>query len=221
MTDQNTIVPAKYYDRLPANARKIFLRWAPRLYDTVRFNMPDSELHAMEHCERVLFHALAVGAEEIGDDDREALEILAHAAVFHDTRRHDEYLDTGHGARAAVYYEDFCRQSDGTMTFHPESALLMRFHDLDDSKGYAAIDKNFPPEKAPRARKLYEIFKDADALDRWRLGRHGLDEKYLRNPTARSLVGTARDLVTETMDPDVLDYYDRLIDEIMKKNGEI
>ncbi|MDE6090464.1 MAG: hypothetical protein K2G41_07155 [Duncaniella sp.] len=208
------ITPSRFYESLPATARELFLKWGDFLWNDVTFNMPDSKLHAMGHCERVLFHALAMGVLEIGHDDMEALEILAHASVFHDTRRQDEYQDVGHGARAAVYYEDYCRQSDGAVTFHPEAAYLMRYHDLDDNIGREAIRKGFP-DSYGRVEKLYEIFKDADALDRWRLGRWGLDVKYLRTDSARSLVDTARDLVNATMDPAVVAYYDRLIDDMM------
>lgn len=44
---------------------------------------------------------------------------------------------------------------------------------------------------------LYKIFKDADALDRWRLGHDGLDEAYLRNDEAGELVDFSRKLVEE------------------------
>lgn len=212
------ITPARFYTHLPENARSLFLKWGQFMHDNIRFNMPDSPLHAMNHCERVMLHALTIGALEFGDDDTEALEILAHASAFHDTRRLDEYSDTGHGARAAVHYEEFCNLSDGSVTFHPETVYLMRYHDLDDSKGIEAIRRDFP-DSAERVEKLYAIFKDADALDRWRLGRWGLDQRFLRTESARELVGTARELVGETMDPEILDYYDRLIDDLMKKRG--
>lgn len=213
------ITPQKYIDHLPANARGHFLKWAKFLHDKVDFNMPDSDLHAKEHCERVLLHALAISAAEMGDDDSEALEILAHAADFHDTRRQDEYLDTGHGARAAVNYEKFCKQHPDEITFHPEAVYLMRYHDLDDRQGIEAIRRDFP-DKAERVEKLYSIFKDADALDRWRLGRWGLDVKYLRTEAARRRVDEARELVSETMDPKILAHYDKLMDDLMKSRRE-
>ncbi|WP_300506578.1 hypothetical protein [uncultured Duncaniella sp.] len=224
------ITPARYYDDLPAEVRNLFLKWGRFLYDDVSFNMPDSPLHAAHHCERVLLHALRMGVAEMGIDDIEALEILAHASVFHDTRRHDEYLDTGHGARAAVYYTEFCKGASNSedsdcparqqagIVFHPEAVYLMRYHDLDDTLGIEAIRRDFP-DRAGRVEKLYAIFKDADALDRWRLGRWGLDEKYLRTASARTLVQTARNLVTDTMDPAILAHYDRLMNEIMSKKS--
>ena len=39
---------------------------------------------------------------------------------------------------------------------------------------------------------LYQIFKDADALDRFRLGPGGFDSKYLRTNEARKLVEYAK-----------------------------
>ncbi|MBD5354879.1 MAG: hypothetical protein HDR85_08270 [Bacteroides sp.] len=209
------LTPAAFSDELPRTAREMFIKWGRFLYSTVDFNMPDSPLHAKSHCERVLFHALMMGAMEMGDDV-EALEILAHASIFHDTRRQDEYLDTGHGARAAVHYEDFCREHPDEIVFHPEAVYLMRYHDLDDSRGIKAIRKAFP-DRSERVGKLYAIFKDADALDRWRLGRWGLDEKYLRTPSSHRLVGKARELVGATMNPKILAYYDNLIDTMMQE----
>lgn len=210
------ITPSEFYDSLPENVIRLFLKWGQFLYDDVTFNMPDSELHAKEHCERVMLHALTMGALEFGEDDLDALEILAHASVFHDTRRQDEYLDTGHGARAAVYYEEFCRGADGKITFHPETVYLMRYHDLDDRLGIEAIRKAFA-DNSTRVEMLYSVFKDADALDRWRLGRWGLDEKYLRSSSSHRLVDTARRLVTATVPHRILAHYDRLMDSIMRR----
>jgi len=48
---------------------------------------------------------------------------------------------------------------------------------------------------------LYRIFKDADALDRWRLGRYALNPDYLRTREAEALVGFARKLVELTHQP--------------------
>ena len=47
-------------------------------------------------------------------------------------------------------------------------------------------------------RQLYAIFKDADALDRWRLGRFGLDINRLRSDEAAQLAGFSRTLVGMT-----------------------
>ncbi len=208
------IIPEAEMNKLPPIVRDLCRQWAGFMHDRVRFNMPDSPIHALGHCERVLLYALIMGNRIFGDDG-EQLEILAHSAVFHDTRRQDDYLDTGHGARAAVYYKEFCEENDD-ITYHPESVLLMRYHDLDDSKGYKAIENEFPADTR-RVDKLYDIFKDADALDRWRIGRNGLDPGYLRTPESRELVGYARNLVLETVDRDFLAFIERQVDAAIER----
>ena len=46
----------------------------------------------------------------------------------------------------------------------------------------------------PKMRLLTQIFKDADALDRYRFGPDGLDPSYLRRPAATRLMRAARRL---------------------------
>lgn len=202
------IIPRDIIQKQTPEVAAGYDRWASYMWDNVDFNMPESRIHALPHCERVLLHALRI-ADRLFPADGEAAEILAHASVFHDTRRLDEYLDTGHGARAAVNYEDFCRKNSG-LTFHREAVYLMRYHDLDDCKGIEAIRRDFGSD-APRVELLYAIFKDSDALDRWRLGSLGLDPRYLRTAPARSDIDFARDLVAITMDPAILAEIDSLV----------
>ena len=207
-------IPQSELDRLSPTVRRLLLRWDDFLHRRVHFNMADSKIHAAAHCERVLLYALILG-EQIFGDDEDALTELAHAAVFHDTRRHDDYLDTGHGARGAVYYREYCAEHPD-MKCYPESAYLMRYHDLDDKVGRAAISKKFGAD-APRVLKLYDIFKDADALDRWRLGPHGLDPKFLRTPQARGMTEYSRRIVNKTMPEDLRLEIARKVEEMIRK----
>lgn len=186
-----------------------FRRWQSLLYDRVDFNMPQSRLHSYAHTERVLLHALNLASAIYGDSGSLPMEILAHAALFHDTRRQDEYLDRGHGARGAVAYGEFCKRNSD-MVYHPEAAYLMRYHDIDDAIGRDRIVKELGDD-ADATLSLYAIFKDADALDRGRLGSLGLDEKYLRTDAARASVNFANRLVAETVDPVFLQKIDRLV----------
>ena len=169
----------------------------------------------LRNCERVLLYVLILGADILGADN-DALDILAHAAIFHDTRRQDDYLDIGHGARAAVYYEQFCQDNDN-IEFHPESVALMRYHDLDDTVGKEAIQMHFGTEES-RVQSLYDIFKDADALDRWRLGGRGLDPKYLRTDKAKILTDYSHRIVKETIPGELLDKIDNTVREMMEQH---
>lgn len=173
----------------------LFLRWRAVLYDCLDFGLSDSRIHSKPHCERVLLYALMISdGLDVDDGWREA---LCHACIFHDSRRQDDWLDVGHGDRAADYYGEYCRESD--LTFHPEAAVAMRFHDRDDAMGEEAMEDD------EGAICLYRVLKDADALDRFRLGPDGLDERFLRTPQARGLVGFARELVRSEMDADAGD----------------
>lgn len=205
-------VSSQEIDKLSPVVRKYFCEWRDFLYHRVKFNMPDSKIHAAAHCERVLLYALIIGEKLFGDDDR-MLTALAHASVFHDTRRQDEYLDTGHGARAAVYYREYCNDHPD-ITYMPEAALMMKYHDIDDKRGIAGITREYKGE-LHRMLTLYDIFKDADALDRWRLGHRGLDPRYLRTAPAREMTQYSRRIVEETMDPDVLKSISDEVDRVL------
>ena len=210
-------IPKSEIEKLTPIVKDRFLKWESYMTRKVRFNMPDSEIHAAAHCERVLLYALIIGNEIFGNDS-EALDVLAHASIFHDTRRQDEYLDTGHGARAAVYYEEFCR-GNSDISYHPESVYLMRYHDLNDEMGQEAIRKSFG-SGAERVLNLYAIFKDADALDRWRLGSRGLDPKFLRTVQAREMTGYSRNIVRETMPAELLERIEDAVNKSLERNEE-
>ncbi len=199
----------KEISKLPAPADDFFRQWRDFMYSgKVSFNRGDSPVHGMDHYERVLYHALAVGFEEFGADNQ-TLEILAHAAVFHDSRRLDDEFDTGHGARAAAYYTRFCGTDSGVV-YHPETDIAIRYHDLPDELGLEAIRSRFSDAAAKRALAVFKVFKDADALDRWRLGNKGLDTRFLRTDAARSMVDTARELVAATAAYDITDMERRI-----------
>ena len=87
------IVPPKFIRALPPVVGKMFKQWAGYMYSTIPFQLKDSPIHSTAHSERVLLYALLMGNSEVSDDER-ILTILAHASVFHDTRREDEWKDT-------------------------------------------------------------------------------------------------------------------------------
>ena len=117
----------------------------------------------------------------------EEWDILCIAAVFHDSRRQDDWLDVGHGQRAADYYREFCKTNG--LPFQQRCYDIMAYHDQPDQMGIDAIQSNTPQKMSVL---LYQIFKDADALDRFRLGPGGFDSKYLRTNEARKLVEYAK-----------------------------
>ena len=189
-------IPQYIIDNLPARVRIPFLHWTGYMEKNLSFNLTDSEIHTKGHSERVLLYALLIG-EKMAENTKTDLCALAHTAIFHDTRRLDDGLDTGHGARAASYYMKYC-ELNKDITFMNVASLIMKYHDRDDETGFKAIVLSSPDEVG-QAIRLYRIFKDADALDRFRLAPDGLDVRFLRNQEAVQLVDFARDLVRQTI----------------------
>lgn len=162
---------------IPEQIQNDYKRWRHFLKHEVRFSLTDSEKHAKGHCDRVLLFALLIADKmNLYPKEREA---LCAAAVFHDSRRQDDWLDAGHGQRAADYYMDYCRTH--SLLFDIRVYLVIAFHDRDDALGESALAEQ------ENGVLLYHIFKDADALDRFRLGPNGLDIRYLRTAEAKSL----------------------------------
>ena len=162
------------------------------LDERIEFNHVESEIHTKLHTARVLLYALLL-AERILPNDVKAKKILAHASLFHDTRRIDDGLDTGHGARAAIHYKVYCDKNG--IAYHTASTVIIKYHDLDDDLGITAMAKMTNSEYV---KTLYAIFKDADALDRYRLGSSGLDPKFLRYQESINMMTFAEFLVDAT-----------------------
>src|SRR5699024_1265671 len=167
-------------------------RWYEIMDEKVGFWLPDSEWHPKSHSARVLLLALLIGHQK-GVTDEE-MEKLAKAAVFHDSRRLDDGIDKGHGRRAAAYYKDYCREHD--LHFDEQTYYITYYHDQDDALGLSEIAKS--PHLNERGVLLYQIFKDADGLDRFRLGPDALDVSMLRTEEAHRLVDFAKELLQKS-----------------------
>jgi hypothetical protein len=172
--------------------KKRYERWYTFMEKNIEFWLPNSEWHTKSHCARVLLLALLIGHQkDLSDEEKDALGM---AAVFHDSRRLDDGIDKGHGARAAEYYKDYCRERD--LPYDAGTYYITYYHDQDDSLGLSEIAKS--SSLSERAVLLYQIFKDADGLDRFRLGPNALDVKMLRTEEAHSLVDFAKYLLQKS-----------------------
>lgn len=166
-----------------------------------------STLHGQAHVARVLIHAL---------------RLIEATGFVEETPR----------LWAAVYLNDIARKHDGRCSVHGKNAWLLlaalpavqalfRLGGVRD-EDYPAIEyavtihssgEPLPPDPYYR---LGTLLKDADGLDRVRLG--DLNPKMLRHNQARSMVGFAQRLFDETnwklkTDPD---YYGRLWPEVTR-----
>jgi hypothetical protein len=172
--------------------KKPYERWYKFMEQNVVFWLPDSEWHTKAHCSRVLLLALLIGHHK--GLSNEEMEALGMAAIFHDSRRLDDGIDKGHGGRAAEYYKDFSREHD--LHFDAKTYYITYYHDQDDSLGLAEIAK-LPPI-SERGVLLFQIFKDSDALDRFRLGPDALNVNMLRTEEAHGLVDFAKYLLQKS-----------------------
>ncbi|MDN4494410.1 HD domain-containing protein [Ureibacillus aquaedulcis] len=172
--------------------KKPYEQWYTFMEEKIEFWLPESEWHTKTHCARVLLLALLIGHQK--GLSKEEQDALAMAAAFHDSRRLDDGIDKGHGSRAAHYYKEYCREHH--LPYDEQTYYITYYHDQDDSLGLSEIRK--APSLGERAVLLYQIFKDADALDRFRLGPAGLDVKYLRTEEAHQLVDFTKDLLRKS-----------------------
>lgn len=145
----------------------------------------DSEVHGKLHEQRVLLMSLLI-ADQLGLPSKDK-KILAEAAVYHDTMRVDDSREESHGLASRKNYEK--------LEPHPleEVGFLCEYHCKHDEVAYEEIRNNRQLSKnREKSTLLFNIFKDADALDRVRFGIKDLDLNHLRIPISKQLTLVAR-----------------------------
>ena len=127
------------------------------------------DIHGRGHCARVLLWADYVAARLAADGVAVDRAVVRWAAACHDCRRHADGLDPDHGWRAAAWFGEHAAALDPTLT--PAQVQAVQH----------AITWHVPPDAVcPRWTPELRALKDADALDRVRLG--NFDSRYLRTP---------------------------------------
>ncbi|MBE0528146.1 MAG: HD domain-containing protein [Thermoleophilia bacterium] len=178
-------------------------RWAARAP-----HVPDawfrrrSHLHGPVHTQRVHIHTQRL-LREIGwheDDARLALS----AALWHDIGRIDDGVEPIHGARGAARADQLGLTADLSASEAMDVRFAICRHSLPDS-GAAELAHRLAvdPDEVrrltdpERALRVLWLLKDADALDRIRLGfGECADPRQLRHAAAVALVPFAAELFT-------------------------
>ncbi len=161
-------------------------------------------IHGVGHTSRVLVHTADLA--DLLDLPAWEREALACAALWHDIGRTHDGVDYYHGAKSAGKAVALGLH----FTVQPkvyETALYAITHHCGD-EGHAEraahqvryrvpndgqeVFERVDPESALR---VFRLLKDADALDRVRLG--DLDISYLRYDVSRERVNRARELLLE------------------------
>lgn len=150
--------------------------------------------HGKDHPLRVLMlvtfivDELALGAE--------SLETVYKAAAFHDAGRVNGQMDPVHGELGAKWYRQHCGEDQ-------KVEFLIKYHSLDDEEAMQDLAKmDFAAQEKDELLLLYQILKDADALDRVRFKYYGhgaLDEKFLRLKISKKLVSVAYALLASDL----------------------
>ncbi len=135
-------------------------------------------------------------ARELGWDELDA-RLALKAALVHDIGRRDDGGDPRHGARSVTRAVKLGLTTD----LSPDDLEILIFavknHCLRDSVGEQRAAETTDPARALR---VLWLLKDADALDRLRLG-DPPDPAQLRSPQAVESIGFAWELLAALPDP--------------------
>ncbi len=138
-----------------------------------------SRIHGSGHINRVLLMAGLIAWQE--DLSQEDVRQYFRAAAYHDVGRVFDGLDLTHGARSAEKLAELTgvegeplRELKGAVAAHSQPDALLE-----------ETVAEYRPANLDRALELARLLKDADNLDRVRLG--DLDPKFLRHRSAQAL----------------------------------
>lgn len=143
-----------------------------------------SQLHGIGHTYRVMSHVITLG-NMIGHEREMRLALCA--AFIHDMARKNDGYCTEHGMWAAEsklpLFSDFFVRSGVD-----ENDLPL----IGDAVTNHSVNVEFSP--AHPAFMTTALLKDADALDRCRLGEHNLNPSFLRIEASHQQLGFAKKL---------------------------
>jgi len=159
------------------------------------FIRPDGQdasatIHGIPHTVRVHMHAMDI-AEALGLDEWER-DALHYAAMWHDIGRTNDSVDPTHGTKSAEKVFALGLQTDVELRTLEVALFAMTHHSRDDRHAERAA---LALKDAEPYLRVFRVLKDADGLDRVRLGSGDLDPSYLRFDVSRARVDRAWDLL--------------------------
>lgn len=145
-----------------------------------------SKMHGLGHIERTILQGGFCAMED--GLDRADTELLLLACSYHDVGRQNDWVDDLHGWRSA--------QRIGAITGRTGEELKLLQGAVDAHARKEAVLREtvagYHPADLERAVRLAQLLKDADGLDRVRLG--DLDPSYLRRAASRTRAGLAAEV---------------------------
>lgn len=148
-----------------------------------------SEGHGMHHNIRVAFFAYIISSSEnINEID---FNIIMEACKYHDIGRQNDLEDKMHGKRSAekinFLEEKYSEEEQNYLK------TIITCHSLNDKEFEKVANKN-KIKDMERCKKMHEILKDSDGLDRVRLHYPYVNIKYIRTKTAKKIIPFAHEL---------------------------
>jgi HD superfamily phosphodiesterase len=137
--------------------------------------------HGIGHAKRVLYLARHL-AKYYGITEKE-WHVLALACCYHDIGRENDDYDERHGMMSLNKVLTLHLEQKHNLTGVDYEAFrdLVIFHAMPDSEYIYDVDD--------RVKLMYQILKDADALDRLRF--NGLEPNYLRLDKSKEMISLA------------------------------
>jgi hypothetical protein len=144
-------------------------------------------IHGIGHIYRTMIHCALLG--KMLNKPRAALLAFC-GAYIHDLARSNDGVEFEHGANAAKYY------------FHRFDALWAKYGITDEERVYIkeAVTQHSRKETLTPSDAGYDvmaILKDADALDRYRIG--DLDPRFLRYAESKVLMPNAESICSKSI----------------------
>ena len=170
--------------------------WAGRGPDVpAKWFTHDSHLHGVSHTQRVYIHARRLVRELNWTEDNAGL--VLSAALWHDIGRSNDGRDPRHGARSAARVVKLGLHASLSAADAQLALFAVRYHCRSDGRGASRAAGQHDPERALR---ILWLLKDADALDRVRLGPPGhgareVDSSTLRHPCTPAMIDFAMELL--------------------------
>lgn len=162
------------------------------------FDRPDGSsgaggIHGTSHAKRVLAHAEQLAADlDLADWEREAVLL---AAAWHDIGRTHDGSDYYHGAKSAGKVLGLGLHEGLDLRILERALFAITHHCGSETHAELAAGRG---SDATATLRVFRILKDADALDRVRLG--DLDVSFLRFDVSREYVSRAWALLDEIVE---------------------
>lgn len=172
-----------------------------------------SYIHGINHNIRVSIFALIISVYEA--IPLEDFKLIIETAKYHDIGRSNDSEDKDHGLISSKNIK-FLKD-----TYNEEEMIYLRTiiqcHSLNDDLFYEIASKN-KVDNIERCKKMFNILKDSDGLDRVRLEYPLVKNEFIRTETAKKLIPFAYELFENYMhNLEVIEYEERINNRKCKK----